>query len=103
MKLDTHRDRPATWLEIVRSARQASHRVALHRLPGGERLAVTLHDRVLCSSDGRITVFDDLAAAERFLTLAGVRGWRFGASLSGLGEDTQPAEHLRMRNGKLVS
>ena len=95
--------RPATWLEIVRSARQDSADVSIHPVPGedGARMAVAIESRPLCSTNGQITIFEDLAAAVRFLSIAGVKHWDVGEALDGLTALLPGAERLRLRGGEL--
>lgn len=95
--------RPATWLEIVRAAFDARQRIQIHPIPvaGGVRMAVSLASRLLCSNDGRITVFEDLAAAVRFLSVAGVRKWSLGEALQGMAGLLASADCLRLRGGRL--
>lgn len=97
--------RPATWLEVVRSARESRGRVQVHPIQGGGSgpVAVSLASRLMCSNDGRITVFEDLAAASRFLSLAGVRKWAVGAALQGAANLPPGTEQLRLRGGRLCS
>ncbi len=97
--------RPATWLEIVRAALDHRAKVQIHPIPvaNGIRMVVSLASRPLCSSDGRITLFEDLAAATRFLSIAGIRRWSLGDALQGMAELVGGAEQLRLRGGRLCA
>ena len=93
----------ATWLEVVRAAKDENRRVEIHPIPAAEGapMAVSVASRLLCSNNGRITVFEDLTAAVRFLSIAGVRTWNIGDALNGIANLLPGAEQLRMRGGRL--
>lgn len=95
--------REATWLDLVCSAGDDRRTVALHPIAGeqGMCLALSVTSRLLRSTDGRITLFENLAAASRFLALAGVRHWAFGDGLRSIDLLLQGAEVLRLRSGRL--
>ncbi|MCB1954209.1 MAG: hypothetical protein KDG55_00955 [Rhodocyclaceae bacterium] len=97
--------RPATWLEIVRAALDNGARIQIHpiRVANGIRMAVSLASRPLCSTDGRITLFEDLAAAARFLSIAGVRRWSLGEALQGVAGLVGGAEQWRLKRGRLCT
>ncbi|MCB1887436.1 MAG: hypothetical protein KDH20_07505 [Rhodocyclaceae bacterium] len=97
--------RPATWLEIVRAALDPRAMVQIHpvRVANGIRMVVSLASRPLCSSDGRITLFEDLAAAARFLSVAGIRRWSLGEALQGMAELAGGAESWRLKGGRLCT
>lgn len=93
----------ATWLELVRASRETSRKIELHPIQEapGCPMALTLGSRLLCSNDGRITIFENLGAAMRFLSVAGIRDWDLGHALSGIGKLLPGAEQLRLRGGRL--
>lgn len=69
--------RVATWLELAVAPdwRRQHCRVRVHRLDGeagGGCYALSMDDRWLCTGDGRLTVFNGLEAALRFLKLVRV-------------------------------
>ena len=65
--------RNATWLELAVAPlwRLGQTRVRVHALTGGseECVGITVDERWLCSTDGRLTVFRGRQSACRFLDL----------------------------------
>ncbi len=65
--------RTATWLDlVVRGARQeCGARIHSHAVQGRSCLVVALDERLVHDGKGRVTVFQDQDALDRFLALSG--------------------------------
>jgi len=67
------RIKPATWLELAAGPRwgRENRDLKLHQISAGcgECFVLSLSGRMLCSSDGKLTVFRSREAVDRFLLL----------------------------------
>lgn len=96
--------RPATWLEMagLPQWRTGKAEVRIHPVvgPQGACYALTLDRRWLCGTDGSVTLFQGLAAAERFLQLAHVDDYESGAPADLAGRLDKRVQCLCVRQGR---
>ncbi|ANQ84910.1 hypothetical protein [Azoarcus olearius] len=98
----TARKKVATWLDLVNTVVSGgAERVRIHPLCGsdGGCVALSLDERVVHDSGGRVTVFRGEEAAARFLALGGCHTYSRGERLQLQAACGNGARCLRLQRG----